>query len=162
MRFIFQKTALFVDIQNIYYTVKEKYNSTFNYKTFMEKIKCESEIVAAFAYAIDRDDLKQKQFQKTLESFGFTLKLKPFIKRSDGSTKGDWDVGITIDVLEYAPQCERIIMLTGDGDFSMLIDKIKEKYNVSVDVYGVPTLIAESLISSADNYYPITKEYLIK
>ncbi len=157
-----QKAAIFVDIQNIYYTVKEKYNSTFNYKTFIEKVKSEYEVIVAIAYAIDRGDSKQKQFQNTLESFGFTIKLKQFIKRSDGSTKGDWDVGITIDVLEYAPQCNRIIMLTGDGDFSMLIDKVIEKYNVSVDVYGVPTLIAESLINSADNYYPITKEYLIK
>lgn len=157
-----QKAALFVDIQNIYYTVKEKYNSTFNYKTFIEKIKSENELIASFAYAIDRNDVKQKQFQKTLEGFGFTLRLKPFIKRSDGSTKGDWDVGITIDVLEYAPNCDKIIMLTGDGDFAILLDKVKEKYDNIVDIYGVKELTAESLINAANNFYPITKDYLIK
>ncbi len=56
------------------------------------------------------------------------VKLKPFIQRSDGSAKGDWDVGITIDVLEHAADVDRIILLSGDGDFDLLVDKVQTKY----------------------------------
>jgi uncharacterized LabA/DUF88 family protein len=154
------KTAIFVDIQNIYYTTKEHYNLNFNYKFFIEFISQNHEIIKAIAYAINKNDPKQKQFQRTLESFGFEVKLKPFIKRGDGSAKGDWDVGITIDILEYAPVCEKIILLSGDGDFDLLIKKIIDKYGVIVEVFGVKELTSDSLINSASIFTPISRSFL--
>lgn len=154
------KTAIFVDVQNIYYTTKEHYNLNFNYKIFIEYISESHEIIKAIAYAINKNDPKQKQFQRTLESFGFEVKLKPFIKRGDGSAKGDWDVGITIDILEYAPVYEKIILLSGDGDFDLLIKKIIDKYGVIVEVFGVKELTSDSLINSASIFTPISRSFL--
>ncbi len=154
------KTAIFVDVQNIYYTTKEHYKLNFNYKIFIEQISKSHEIIKAVAYAIDKNDPKQKQFQRTLESFGFEVKLKPFIKRGDGSAKGDWDVGITIDILEYAPISEKIILLSGDGDFDLLVKKVIDKYGVIVEVFGVKELTSDSLINSASAFTPITKSLL--
>ena len=74
-----KKTAIFVDVQNIYYTNKEHYNLNFNYKTFIEQISESHEIIKTFAYAIDKNDPKQKQFQRTLESFGFEVKHYPIL-----------------------------------------------------------------------------------
>ncbi len=154
------KTAIFVDVQNIYYTTKEHYNLNFNYKIFIEYISESHEIIKAIAYAINKNDPKQKQFQRTLESFGFEVKLKPFIKRGDGSAKGDWDVGITIDILEYAPVCDKIILLSGDGDFDLLVKKVIDKYGVIVEVFGVKELTSDSLINSASIFTPISKSFL--
>ncbi len=95
-----------------------------------------------------------------MESFGFEVKLKPFIKRGDGSAKGDWDVGITIDILEYAPISEKIILLSGDGDFYLLVKKVIDKYGVIVEVFGVKELTADSIINSASIFTPITKSLL--
>ena len=64
------------------------------------------EIVTAIAYAIDRGDKKQIAFQNILRAIGFDVKLKPFISRIDGSSKGDWDVGIAIDVMEFASKSD--------------------------------------------------------
>ncbi len=156
-----ENISIFVDVQNIYYTCKEKYNATFNYKTFMQKVLQNNNLVKAIAYAIDKGDVKQKQFQKTLESFGFEVKLKPYIQRGDGSTKGDWDVGITIDILEYAKGCDKIFLLSGDGDFELLVKKIITDYDVKVESYGVPGLTADNLIKSVTNFTPITKDMLL-
>ena len=82
----------------------------------------------AFAYAIDRGDEKQIQFQNILRAIGFEVKLKPFIQRGDGSAKGDWDVGIAIDVMEYAKNSDVVIILSGDGDFDLLVQKIKKNF----------------------------------
>ncbi len=156
-----KKIAIFVDVQNIYYTTRQAYARQFNYRKLWQRISDEGEIVLANAYAIQRNDEKQLQFQNALKAIGFTIKLKPYIQRSDGSAKGDWDVGITIDVMETAKNVDTVILLSGDGDFDMLLDKIKKDYAVRAEVYGVPALTANSLIDAASVYHPIESDLLL-
>ncbi|MCO7227468.1 NYN domain-containing protein [Pleionea sp. CnH1-48] len=153
--------ALFADVQNIYYTTREAYGKPFNYRELWRQLSTQGNIVLANAYAIDRGDQQQQKFQSALRHLGFDVKLKPFIQRSDGSAKGDWDVGITIDVLTAAETVDRVILLSGDGDFDVLLNTIKQRHHVQADVYGVPALTAQSLMSSASNFYPITTELLL-
>ena len=153
--------AIFVDVQNIYYTTRQAYGRQFNYRKLWQRISSEGEIISATAYAIDRGDDKQLKFQNALELIGFTVKLKPYIQRSDGSTKGDWDVGIAIDVMEAAKDVDTIVLLSGDGDFDLLLKKVKKDYGICTEVYGVPALTANSLIDSAGIYHPIEEELLL-
>ncbi|OMH27139.1 NYN domain-containing protein [Motiliproteus sp. MSK22-1] len=156
-----KKIAIFVDVQNIYYTTKHTYGKQFNYRRLWQKISAEGEIVSATAYAIHRGDDRQLKFQSALKHIGFTVKLKPYIQRSDGSAKGDWDVGITIDIMEAAKIVDTVILLSGDGDFDLLLDKIKRDYAVNAEVYGVPALTAHSLINSATIFHQIDESLLI-
>lgn len=156
-----KKIAVFVDIQNIYYTVKQTFQCHFNYAAFWQEIESQGKISKAIAYAIDRNDKKQKQFQQTLANIGFEIKLKPFIQRRDGTAKGDWDVGITIDILDTAPYVDGIVLASGDGDFAILIEKIKQEYQVFAEIYGVPGLTADSLIKAASIFHPISKSLLL-
>ncbi len=156
-----KRIAVFVDVQNIYYTTRQAYGRQFDYRRLWQRISAEGEIVSAIAYAIHRGDEKQLQFQNALKHIGFAVKLKPYIQRSDGSAKGDWDVGITIDVLEIAPSVDTVVLLSGDGDFDLLLQKIRQDYGVSAEVYGVPALTAGSLIAAASVYHPIQEELLL-
>ena len=153
--------ALFADVQNIYYTTRDAYGRQFNYRELWQRVCSEGEIVSAIAYAIDRGDDKQLKFQDALKHIGFTVKLKPYIQRSDGSAKGDWDVGITIDVMEIAKEVDTVVLLSGDGDFVLLLEKIKNDYAVSAEVYGVPSLTAISLIDAASIYHRIEEDLLL-
>lgn len=156
------KIAIFVDVQNIYYTTRDCFAKQFNYRKFWQEISDQGDIVTANAYAIERsNDDQQHKFQKALRHIGFEVKLKPFIQRSDGSAKGDWDVGITIDVLESAPVVDRVILLSGDGDFDMLMTKVREKYAVTTHVFGVNQLTAQSLINSVDKFTEINHQLLL-
>jgi uncharacterized LabA/DUF88 family protein len=155
------KIAIFVDVQNIYYTTREAYGRQFNYRAFWQHISKQGDIVMAKAYATHRGDEGQLKFQNALKHIGFTLKLKPFIQRNDGSAKGDWDVGITIDVLDAAKDVDTVVLLSGDGDFDQLLDKIIRDYKVSAEVYGVPSLTAASLQQSASKFHPISEALLI-
>lgn len=152
---------MFVDVQNIYYTTRDTFKRQFNYRKLWQKISSEGEICSAMAYAIHRADDKQLKFQDALKHIGFTVKLKPYIQRSDGSAKGDWDVGITIDVMEAAKDVDTIILLSGDGDFDMLLEKVNKDFSVSTEVYGVPALTANSLINAASIYHPIDETLLL-
>lgn len=156
-----KKIAIFVDVQNIYYTTRQAFNRQFNYRQFWQNISQEGEIVLANAYAIQRSDDQQHKFQKALKHIGFNVKLKPYIQRSDGSAKGDWDVGITIDILDCANDIDKIILLSGDGDFDMLLSRVSQNPKVTTHVFGVEQLTANSLINAATVYTPIEQSLLL-
>lgn len=156
-----KKIAVFADVQNIYYTTRQAYGRQFNYRKLWQRVSTEGEIVSATAYAIDRGNDKQLRFQDALKHIGFSVKLKPYIQRSDGSAKGDWDVGITIDVLETAKAVDTVVLLSGDGDFDLLLHKIKQDFAVNTEVYGVPALTARSLIDSASTWHRIEDDLLL-
>lgn len=156
-----KKAAIFVDVQNIYYTTRDTFKRPFNYREFWHNISQKYDIVTANAYAIQRSDDQQHKFQTALKHIGFNVKLKPFIQRSDGSAKGDWDVGITIDIIEIASQVDEVILLSGDGDFALLIDHIKEKYQVNTQAYGVEKLTANALINAVNQFHPIDSSLLV-
>ncbi len=156
-----EAVAIFVDVQNIYYTTRQRFSRHFDYNKFWAQATHGRKVVKAVAFAIDRDDEKQKQFQAILRGIGFEVRLKPFIRRMDGSTKGDWDVGITLEVLEFAPRADVVVLATGDGDFDLLVHKIRERDSVSVEVYGVPELSAGTLIRAANRFIPIGDPLLL-
>ncbi|MBL4796632.1 MAG: NYN domain-containing protein [Oleispira sp.] len=158
-----KKIAIFVDVQNIYYTTRDVYGRSFNYRNLWKRIANQGEIVSATAYAINKGDDSQIKFQDALRHIGFEIKLKPYIQRSDGSAKGDWDVGITIDVMETAAagDVDTIILLSGDGDFDLLLKKVNQAYGITTEVYGVPKLTAGSLVEATCHFNPIREDYLI-
>ena len=78
-----------------------------------------------------------------------------------GYANGDWDLGIAIDVLEAAKDVDPGVLLSGDGDFDLLLEKIKKDYAVSTEVYGVPALTANSLIEAANVYHRIDEDLLL-
>jgi uncharacterized LabA/DUF88 family protein len=160
-----KKIAVFVDVQNIYYTVKDTFGCNFNYRKLWDKLSADGEIVIANAYAIDRNDAQQRGFQKALDAIGFKVKLKPFIQRSDGSAKGDWDVGIAIDVMDSVTTIEEpvdtVVLLSGDGDFDRLLTRVSQSNKVETVIYGVEALTAKSLIDAADIFEPIEENLLL-
>jgi uncharacterized LabA/DUF88 family protein len=147
-----EKICIFVDVQNIYYTCREAYGRNFDYNAFWARVTDGNELVGAYAYATDRGDEKQQQFQNI---------LRAMVKRADGSTKADWDVGIALDVYESASQCDKVVLLSGDGDFAILLERIRERFKTRSEVYSVFPLTAAALITAASSYVPVEKGLLL-
>ena len=158
-----QRIALFVDVQNIYYTVRDSYQGFFNYQALWDKLSQEFTLVSADAYAIESVNTKQQSFQQTLRNIGFNVYLKPYIQRADGSAKGDWDVGIAIDMMDAAARddIDKLVLLSGDGDFDRLLQRISNGNGKETVVYGVPQLTAASLVNAASTFYPIDSALLM-
>ena len=156
-----ENIAILVDVQNVYYTTRDKYRSNFDYNQFWYVATEGRNVVEANAYAISSQDPKQRQFHHILRGVGFNVKLKPFIQRRDGSANGDWDVGIALDAIELAETVDTIVLVSGDGDFEILVERIKERFGKPVEVYGVPGLTAQNLIDSASKFVPIEKDFLL-
>ncbi len=154
--------VVLVDVQNIYYTTKQAHNCNFDYNEFWRQVTANRRVVKAIAYAIDRGDEKQRQFQNILRAIGFEVKLKPFIQRADGTAKGDWDVGITLDAMEYAKVSDIVVLASGDGDFDLLVNKIHRDFDALVEVYGVAKYTSVALVNSAAKFIPIESDLLLK
>lgn len=156
-----ERVSILVDVQNIYYTCRQAYKRSFDYNKFWQLVTNNRTVVHANAYAIEPNGPQQKQFQNILRAIGFNVCLKPYIQRKDGSAKGDWDVGITLDAMEFAAKSDVVILLSGDGDFDLLVQRMRNKYGARIEVYGVRELTADSLIRSADQFIAIEKELLL-
>ena len=157
-----KNVLILVDVQNIYYTTRDAYGCHFDYNAFWAQATANRHVVNAFAYAIERGDKKQKQFQNILKGIGFEVKLKPFIQRADGTAKGDWDVDITLDAIEHGNKVDVVVLASGDGDFDLLAEKLRTQFSIEVEVYGVPQLTASSLINSATRFFPIVGQLLLQ
>lgn len=156
-----KNVVLLVDVQNVYYTTRQTFNCNFDYNKFWATATADRHVVKAIAYAIDRGDQKQREFQNILRAIGFEVKLKPFIQRSDGSAKGDWDVGITIDAMEHSDNADILVLVSGDGDFDLLVDKLRIDKGKTVEVYGVAKLTSASLMKAASQFVPIENDLLL-
>jgi uncharacterized LabA/DUF88 family protein len=157
-----EKISIFVDVQNIYYTCRQAYQCSFDYNKFWAEVTRDRQIINAYAYATDRGDEKQIQFQNILRAIGFTVKLKPMLKRLDGTAKADWDVGIALDVFEEAVNCDTIILASGDGDFDILLQRVKERFNTRTEVYGVSDLTSTLIIKAATKFIAIDEDLLLR
>ena len=155
-----EKVAIFADVQNVYYTNKQTSGRHFDYNAFWQEATQNKDVVRAVAYAIDRGDAGQMNFQRILKGIGFDVRLKPYIQRKDGSAKGDWDVGITIDMLDAAKDVDRVILLSGDGDFDLALERIKQD-GIKTCVYAPEALTAKSLIDAADDFRAVDRSLLL-
>ncbi len=156
-----KRVAIFVDVQNIYYTTRQAFGAHFDYNEFWRRVTADRTVVKATAFAVDRGDEKQRQFQNILRGIGFEVKLKPFISRADGSAKGDWDVGITLDAMDVAASTDVVVLASGDGDFDLLALRLRDRHGLDVEVYGVPQLTAESLKRAATRFVAIADSLLL-
>jgi len=156
-----ERISIFVDVQNVYYTCRQAYGANFDYNKFWAEVTRDREVVSAFAYATDRGDEKQGQFQNILRAIGFNVKLTPVLKRRDGTVKADWDVGIALDVYEAAADCDAIVLVSGDGDFEVLLHRIRTRFDTRSEVYGVPELTSDLLVDAADQFVAIDRALLL-
>ena len=63
--------------------------------------------------------------------------------------------------MDLEDQVDIVILLSGDGDFDLLIARIKEHQSLEAIVYGVPLLTAQSLVDAASQFIPIDQDFLI-
>ena len=70
-------------------------------------------------------------------------------------------MGITVDIMEKSREVDKIILLSGDGDFDILLSHISQFQQVITEVHSVAKLTAKSLIDSCDTYTEILPEHLL-
>ncbi|OGC51390.1 hypothetical protein A2982_03610 [candidate division WWE3 bacterium RIFCSPLOWO2_01_FULL_39_13] len=118
-------TYAFIDASNIIYgTQNEGWKVDFKklYKYLTERYKCSK--IYYFA-GLENKNTKQQKFYKLLSKIGYDLilkKVKIYIQ-PDGTKvrKANCDVDLTFYAMKDIDRFNRVLFLSGDGDFEILI-----------------------------------------
>lgn len=117
-----QKVAVFVDVQNMYYSAKNLYSSKVDFGKVLQVAIAGRKLIRAFAYVIKADVGAEKEFFGALEKIGFEVRGKELQVFYDGAKKGDWDVGLCMDAVRMIPKIDVMVLVSGDGDYTDLIE----------------------------------------
>jgi len=162
-----QRLGIFVDVQNMFYSAKLLHQSKVDYGRLLREITGTRHLIRAIAYIVQKPDVNQAGFHDALSRFGYELKIKELKIRPDpdgraGTTsKGSWEIGLTIDAMSMAHKLDCVTLVTGDGDYVPLVDCLKMN-GCRVEVVSFERSTATELIKAADQYIPIQEAWIFK
>jgi uncharacterized LabA/DUF88 family protein len=158
-----QRVAIFIDTANLYHTTKHVYHARAAFAPIIETIIRGRSLVRSLAYTISTETGDEKNFIESLQSLGIEIHSKELIKYKNGDTKGDWDVGITVDAIAIAPHVDVVVLVTGDGDFAPLVKHLKS-LGVRVEAASFEQSMSQLLLDVVDGFINLSEspeQYLI-
>ena len=117
-----QRVGVFIDIQNLYYSARNIYNSRVNFNEVLKAAVGERHLMRALAYVVKADMPEEHTFFDALDKAGFEVKVKELQTFYGGSQKGDWDVGIAVDIIKMKDKLDAVVLCAGDGDYIPLVE----------------------------------------
>lgn len=146
-----QRVGLFVDVQNMYYSAKNLYGKKVNFGELMRIGANNRSLVRAIAYVIRADVEQESNFFDALQKQGYEVKAKDLQVFFGGAKKGDWDVGIAMDVMRTAAKLDTIVLVSGDGDFKDLLEHVKS-LGCRAEVLAFGKTASSRIIEQADRF----------
>lgn len=128
-----QRVGILIDTQNLYHGAKNLYNAKVNFQNIITDAVAGRDLIRAIAYVINTDSSEEKTFFDALEKMGIETKIKDIQIFSSGSMKADWDIGLAVDAIRLAPKLDVLIIVSGDGDFSHLVDYLQGTFGCRVE-----------------------------
>ncbi len=138
-----QRVGVFVDVQNMYYSAKNMYNAKVNFKEILKEAVGQRSLIRAIAYCIKADVKDEKNFFEQIFP--------------GGAKKGDWDIGIAMDMIELAPKLDSLILVSGDGDFCPLLQHLRRALGCRVEVIAFGRTSSSKLREDADSFFDLDK-----
>lgn len=154
----YQRVGVFVDVQNMYYSARNIYNSRVNFGKILETAVSGRQLIRAIAYVVRAESPEEQTFFDALEKSGFEVKMKDIQIFPGGVKKGDWDVGVAVDAIKLADRLDTVVLVAGDGDYTPLVTYLKENKGCLVEVMAFGRSTSARLIPEADEFIDIDKD----
>jgi uncharacterized LabA/DUF88 family protein len=155
-----ERVGVFIDVQNVYYGARQL-KGKLDFDALLEAAVLDRRLIQATAYMVESKEIDQWGFIAMLEQRAIDVRRKTLRVRSDGSMKGDWDMEMALDILDAAPRLDVIVLVSGDGDFTSLVNRVKGM-GPRVEVIAFPRNTAKSLLEAADRFQPLDRRYMIR
>ena len=149
---------------NMYYSAKHIHGTRVNFGKILEDATEERRLVRAIAYVIKADSPDEVKFFEALDKQGFEVKMKDLQVFPGGAKKGDWDVGLAVDAIKFAPKLDVVVLVSGDGDYVPLLEYLKSN-GCQVEIISFGKSTSARLIEAADDFIDLDKNprrYLLK
>ncbi|MCX8147336.1 MAG: NYN domain-containing protein [Candidatus Woesearchaeota archaeon] len=158
-----QRVGVFVDVQNMYYSAKHLYHSKVSFSSILKEAVKGRKLIRAIAYVIKADIGEEQSFFEALEKQGYEVKAKDLQIFYGGAKKGDWDVGIAMDIMRLASKLDVVVLVSGDGDFKDLLEHASS-LGCRTEVIAFGRAASSKLKETADLFIDMDenpKKYLI-
>jgi uncharacterized LabA/DUF88 family protein len=146
-----KRVSIYIDSANLYFAsniAKIKIDFIHLSKWFREHCKLTG---INFYTAYDPEEQKQLDFLTELTDEGYRIVKKP-VKIFENSKKGNMDIELAVDCITQKDLYDIVILLSGDGDFSYLIQALDTMGKDTI-ILGIGGFTSYELHQEADNYY---------
>jgi uncharacterized LabA/DUF88 family protein len=156
-----ERIGIFIDGANLY-SAARGLGFDIDYKKLRDHFAEMGHLVRAFYYTALIEDQEYSPLRPLvdwLDYNGYTVVTKPTKEFTDSlgrrRLKGNMDIELAIDAMEMAPHLDHMVLFSGDGDFTRLVEAIQRK-GIRVTVVSTlrsqPPMIADELRRQADSF----------
>jgi len=154
------KLALLIDGPNLYATAKTL-GFEVDFKRLLAEFQGRGTLLRAVYYSpIVQDNNEFSGLRPLLDWLdynGYTVVTKATKEFIDASgrrkVKGNMDIELAVDAMEFAGQVDQIVLFSGDGDFCPLVEAVQRRgvrVTVVSTISSQPPMIADELRRQAD------------
>lgn len=152
-----QRVGVFIDVSNMYHSARNIYKRKVDFKEILKTAVAGRKLIRALAYVIKAESELEQGFFDALGQGGFEVRTKELQVFWGGQKKGDWDVGITVDMIKMGPKLDAMVLVSGDGDFQPLLEYLKSMgHQAELIAFGKST--SKKLIEEADDFTDLDLE----
>jgi uncharacterized LabA/DUF88 family protein len=152
-----RRVGVFIDVQNMYYSARNLHNRKVNFPNIVKYTVGDGQLVRALAYTISTKGGDETAFFEALESSGIEVISKDLLEYDGGNKKGDWDVGVTIDIVKMLDMLDVVVLVSGDGDFEPLADYVRSRGRI-FHVASFRESTSTKLVEAADFYTNLSSD----
>jgi len=151
------RAGMFVDAPNIIYA-SENARVNIDYGRMLDFLGRGREMVHAIVYAPVTEDngyrFDQQRFVAPFINKGYKMVTKPLKRFPDGTAKGNFDIELAIDIVTMSQRLDVVILISGDSDFSRLVELIQSR-GVRVEVVSFASNVSWELVQMADVFIDV-------
>ncbi|MGB3682282.1 MAG: NYN domain-containing protein [Rubrobacteraceae bacterium] len=156
--------AVFVDGANLYHSIKNYYKGVLDYGRLLSAATGGRKLLRATFYIVEKQEQDEtsgaRSFVYNLNKFGYKVRSKPLevhetLTPEGGKTishKGDWDIGIIVDMMRLADHADTYVLVSGDGDYVEAIEYLQSEKGLRVEAVSATQCTSRSLLDACDHH----------
>ncbi len=168
-----EKVAVFVDGANLYHSIKSYYKGVLDYGVLLDAAVGGRKLLRATFYIVEKHEPDEasggasggggsgaRSFVYNLNRFGYKVRSKALVVHetlsAEGerivSHKGDWDMGIVVDMMRLADHADAYVLVSGDGDYVEAIEYLQSEKGLRVEVVSAGQCTSQALLDVCDTH----------
>ena len=159
-----EKVAVFVDGANLYHSIKSYYKGVLDYGVLLDAAVGGRKLLRATFYIVEKQEADDsgasgaRSFVYNLNKFGYKVRSKPLVVHESLSAegervvshKGDWDMGIVVDMMRLADHTDAYVLVSGDGDYVEAVEYLQSEKGLRVEVISAGQCTSQALLDVCD------------
>lgn len=156
-----EKIALFIDGANLY-AASKGLGFDIDYRRLLKVFQGKAYLLRAYYYTALIEDQEYSSIRPLIDWLdynGYKVVTKPAKEFTDSmgrrKIKGNMDIELAIDAMEQSSTVDHLVIFSGDGDFTTLVEALQRKgrkVSVVSTMATQPPMIADDLRRQADHF----------